>query len=315
MAVSCTETAGTDGKGRPLTISPASELATKGYVTGTTLFDTEKDSLHGQSVTAARTIMLSTYLVGQNGLTEGTYFCNEPFNITPRGVWAHDPDYLWPIGAQLAFIGYSTEVPLAIGEIEYDPVNCTEKMRISLDRSHTQDDFLFGYRTLTQPTDSSDGTSMTFSHAQAWIQFVISCAEGSEGTVQFDRLVLLDAYTDGLLTVTHPYGYAEGSWSFRNSTACDTDVDDNLGVCGSVIGDKPLYLDMLLPEQTKDAVIIYYRYMSAPEVQFQYKMPLSLSHWQMGRKYIYELRFNPKGISLSPAVREWGEERYPARIR
>lgn len=315
VSVSCSEVRYTDPV--EMGITPYSDMPTKGYVPGTTMWDTQATSLHGLAVESPRKIWLTTWHYEATG-GESEYFREEEFDydpaITPTDgtkCWRRTPPVYWPIGGRIDFVGYSVTLPFAENQVSWSPGRSTDELVIDVSRPYTQDDILFGAAIGKRHADSTPGVAMVFDHAQAWLQFVLTSTDVASGVVTLDRIMVEDIYTTGRLTVTHDFGFAEGEWSFLYDTRNDTDVDDIHGVYGTKMLPSAKYCDMLIPEQKmkknigEESHIVIFYHLSGSDVEMQYAYVLPNATWQMGRKYVYEIQFNPHGIELLPSVTNW----------
>ncbi len=285
-----------------LTVDAYASQRTKGYVEGTTLFDTPYDKLHeAAGVTRApRSIRLTAWLQPQSG-AEQEYFRDEAYARQDDGLWHHDPALYWPMGGHLDFLGYSSTIPFE--EVTWHGGKSTDAMSISVDRRFTQDDILYSF-IRNQVAGNTDGhVPMVFQHAQAWLQFRIHSTVNDYVTLQ--DLTLTDVYTDGTLVVEHPFAMAEASWNFRLSRRTDTQVDDNWNVIGTKMTTDIACLDMLLPEQLCRDMVIKYSFGTSPLV-FDHRFHFEDgSSWLMGKKYIYDITISPTEIRLAPSVEDW----------
>lgn len=301
-----------EASSQELSLRAASEGMTRGYVDGTPLSDKAATGLHSASPTSPRTIWLSAWHYRQSGGSEA-YFTNEPFvlngNGEDDGLWHHVPRLYWPAGGRLDFLGYSCGIPFPDSSVEWGGSRTTDCFYLTVDRQYTQDDILFSYTGGTWATLGLDSwVPMTFSHAQAWIEFVFRTTDPEfDNIVSVEELVIRDIYTSGVLKVEHPYGAAEGRWTYRFDERLDTPVDDNNGIYHQPVTSTPTYLDMLLPEQRMKDIAMFYRITGAePLMEYDFELP-STDTWQMGKKYIYEITFAPRIIKVSLSVTDWDE--------
>lgn len=291
-----------------ISLRPVSAVGTKGYVEGSAMEDTSPQTLQaGAPLRSDRTVTITSWLYPQKG-EEYEYFNTEVFSKSSDGLWHRDPSVYWPLGGRLDFIAYSSSIPFPEGNVKYDRYRSTESMRLQFDRSLTQDDVLFSSATDMTISSADGNVPMTFKHSQAWIQFRLhSVSPAYDNIVKIHKLTLVDVYTTGLLEVEHPFGYPEGSWSFRYDVRENTTVDDVHGVYGTFATTDISYLDMLIPEQQMKDIILTYSYTdSEPIMEYRFKLPSS--YWLMGMKYIYEISFGPREITIHPTVKNWDTE-------
>lgn len=297
-----------------ITVDAVSQTRTKGYVESVGLVDTPPEFLHGGEGFTYRPIYLTAWHHPQHGGDE-EYFRTKPFlrnaASADDGMWHHDSPLYWPLEGTLDFLAFSCSNPFPTSALAYSPGNSTLKLSFNVDHSYSQDDILFSYvGGAGRNTGCWPSVPMVFSHAQAWLEFSFHTVDSSfDDIITIHRVDLRDVYTSGVLTVEHPFGYAEGSWDYRLATREDTPVDDEYGVYGAGVTTAKRYLDMLIPEQEKKDIVIYYT-MKDCEPMMMYVYHLGGSHWEMGKKYVYDIRFSPTQIEVDQSVTDWTTETY-----
>lgn len=287
------------------------QVPVKGYIPGTALWDTPAAGLHGDAEGAPRTLTLTAWYYGPTGKQE-EYFRGSPFaRDAASGLWRRTPAAWWPMGGRLDLAGYSAGVPFAEDEVSWDPLRSTDAFSLDIASSHSQDDVLFGIALSRRHADATEGIAMTLEHAQAWIQFSLHAASGLAGVVTVEDIMIEHLYTSGRLTVAHPFGFAEGEWSFVYDERRETVLDDPHGVYGTTIGTETKYVDQLIPEQRmhKDGdgtthIVLHYR-MAGSDHVMAYAWELPRESWLMGRRYTYDITFAPRGIEIVPLVASW----------
>jgi len=289
----------------PISLKVISMPVTKGYVEGTTMYETPAISLHSTYPTKnLRTINLTSWYYPKSGIPF-EYFRDERFDKDEDGLWHHFPALYWPLGGTLDFIGYSSSIPFPDGSVEYNRKRSTDNVQLTFDSAYTQDDVLFSSASGKKAMDADGNVSLVFKHSQAWIQFKLHAKTSSyENIFRIHKIVLKDVYTTGVLEVSHPFGEPEAQWSFRFDWRNDTVVEDIHGTYGTLLTSTPSYLDMLLPEQPMKDIIMYYSYDGSDPVM-QYSFSLPNAYWLMGRKYVYEISFSPEEIRIIPTVQDW----------
>ncbi len=290
--------------GAELGLRAAASAPTKGYVTGTSLEDTPYDALYAADPSrTARAITLTSWLVPQEG-TPQEYLRDEVFALGGDGLWHRDPAAYWPVGSTMDFVALSSTLPFGADAVWHDPADPVGRTTVAVGPAFTQDDILFSV-ALGRTAPPNGGTvDMVFDHAQAWLTFNVRATE--EDVVTLHRIEVLDAYTGGVLTVTHPYGTATGEWSFRGEERRATAVDDVFDAYGRKVPSSPRHLDWLLPEQLQKDIAIYYS-LEGSDMEMRYVYPLEASGetWLMGRHYIYDITFTPRSIEFIPTVTDW----------
>lgn len=288
---------------------------TKGYITGTTFFDTAIAELHGETpATTAREMKLSAYLTPQTGAADN-YFTDFTFAKGADGNWHHTPAVYWPIGGKLDFLAYSSQVPFEAKDITWDEKNATESLVLSVLDNHTQDDIVFASAYDKQSADGASPVAMEFQHTQAWLEFQIKVASNEMlNKIAIKDIVIENAFNSGELTIAKASPAAKAEWSFRYEQSKDIVFEDNYNLYGSsasgvltnALKDEISYMDMLLPEQPKTSfVITYYLAGQDKELQYRYDLSSASSNWVMGEKYVYAITFTVNEITVAPTVKEY----------
>lgn len=310
---SCQQEATPQAQEYELTLKAVSMTMTKGYVTSTGLSDTTPTSLHGTPSTSYRDIYLTAWHHSQkNG--EKEYFRMQRYErnagTATDNLWHRADPLYWPLDGTLDLMAYSCTNAFPESSVDYSPGVSTDRLLLSVDRTYTQDDILFSYvGNAGRSTEFYSTVPMQFKHGQAWIEIVFHTPSSAyNNIIKVNRVELRDIYTSGQLIVEHPYGEAEGAWSFRFAERHDTDVDDVNGIYGQYVTTSRVYLDMLLPEQPKKDMVIYYTMEGGdPEMLYVYHMQ-GLSTWQMGKKYVYDITLSPTTIEVNSSVSDWDGE-------
>lgn len=306
LAVSCAEVKTYEPK--PIGISAFSTPSTKGYVDGELLTDTQSRYLHGGGTPSPRKIVLTTWHYESAG-GESEYFRDRSFEYEEDpggGFWHGTPATYWPMGGRLDFTGYSVSIPFADSQVSWGRGRSTDELIIDVTRPYTQDDILFSSRLSLRGVDDDGKVAMQFQHAQAWIEVVVQSAPESENVITLDRVEFKDIYTEGRLTITHPFGFAEGDWSFDQPgvTRKDTDMDDVNHVFGTKMTAQPQYLDWLIPGQRMKSMVLHYS-MEGSDMHLEHEYTMPVTEWLGGKKYIYNVTFAPRGIELLPVITDW----------
>lgn len=304
LLASCHEEQQPETAAQTLSVDAFAAHRTKGYVVGTTLYDTPYDKLHSEQRVrlSPRDIHLTAWLKPQSG-PEQEYFRDEEYTRHDDGLWHHDPAMYWPMAGHLDFLAYSSTIPFE--DITWHGGKSTDAMTLSVDRRFTQDDILFSF-VRDQVSGNADGAvPMVFDHAQAWLQFNLRATVPDIVTVR--EIVIKDVYTAGDLVIDHPFATAEASWSFRREIRRDTPVDDTPGLYGSILSTSTRSLDWLLPEQPQTSIVIAYS-LAGSAMVIEHEYPLTPgATWLMGRKYVYDITISPSQITIAPSVVDWDE--------
>ena len=247
--------------------------------------------------------------------------------------------YYWPITGSLVFAGYSLPAPETPGtsskpigtEVNYDL--STDKLEIkgyaqSAETDKTFDLLYFG-RTSTSYNNRRDGASvsLTFNHALSWITVQIKGGDGAlvDGRVwSVTEVTLKDVQTKGDFTYL---GTAEPptpkvSWELE-------DDDSDMSVYGP--SSKPLSNAFVTFEKNPAGLVVIPQAAKKLEVKIRYQSPADdtideivevdlskyTTNWEAGKKYTYQLTFDPEKILVNPTVSAWpnpGEVYTPSEI-
>ncbi len=283
-------------------LSPWSDVATKGYVTGTALAEVPSSQLpSGDAV--PRTLSLTAWHYGPTG-REVEYLSSRTFAAGADGLWHADPAAYWPDGGRMDFLAYSASQPFAADAVSWGAGCSTDRLVLDVGREHTQDDILYSCRLSLRRADDGAGVHMQFSHAQAWVEVQLSSTAAAAGAVTLRGVVFRDVYTSGRLTVTHPFGFAEGAWSFVGDVREDTEMDDVRGAVGAALTEDPRTLDWLLPEQPMCDMVIRYS-LPGSDVVFEHEYVMPVTHWLAGHRYVYSVVFSPAEVTVTADVTAW----------
>lgn len=282
------------GEGREFLLSPSvpsftagdDAPATKGFVEGTSLYDSEGGN---------RSLYLTAYLHAQNG-NDGEYLSGEAFNTSDGSTWRHDPPVYWPLGGRMDLLAYSSAAPFDEFDVAWGGENCAERMRLSVGHDRTQDDILYG--SAWGEGNSFSATSLQMHHTQAWIQVVLKKDSALSDEVVVHSVELLDTYIGGDLVIENNYGHPEISWNFRRFEARDRAVDDLAGVCGTSLPSSERVLNMLVPQQEMKSIRI--KYSQGGEEKSAVK-ELPHATWLAGKRYVYDFTIKKAAGSEEPA--------------
>lgn len=244
-------------------------------------------------------------------------------------IWAGlNASYYWPITGSLVFAGYSLQAPLTEGERVASPkigtsvvyTLSTDKLEI---KGYTQStdptstfDFLYFGRTSSSYNNrrTGDPIALDFKHALSWITIKV---KGGKGALvnghkwSVTSVKLVGVQTTGDFTYT---GTAETKvvWD-TPTTASDTEF-----VIYS--GNQPLTSTMDVVETVKNGTLVIPQPATTLCVTISYVSPagdditedieIELSDyttagWEAGKRYTYELSFDPTEITVAPIVEKW----------
>lgn len=282
-----------------------------GYVTAATLYNTAIAQLHNVSpTTTPRSIWMSAYVTPQSG-DKANYFVDEEFAFNAGGAsdgnWHHAPKLYWPMGGTLDFLGYSANEQLTGTKCIWNEANAASQLILSISEEQSQDDILYAGNFANNTPDAP--VAMVFQHTQAWIEFKLQAS--ASDLIEIMDIKLEDIFQKGELTINGG-ATPSHSWNFASYRAADVVVDDNYNVYGSGDMSNSLpatasYLDMLIPAQPQTSILITYRLAGQSNVlQYRYEFPSAT--WAAGKKYIYQITFNPQEIIVTPSVTPFSDQ-------
>lgn len=296
-----------------------SAAKTKGYITGSTFYDTAIAELHAgaegapSDVKVERAMKISAFLHPQTG-AEGNYFVDYTYAKGDDGKWHHDPKIYWPLAGTLDFLAYSSLTPFNSKDVVWNEKNASESVVLSVLEDRTQDDIAYCSVSGRASSTGADAVPMQFKHAQAWLEFQIKVASADmEDKIAIEEIVIENIYDNGELTIENNDGDAAASWSFRRCQSKDVVFDDNYSIYGhqnedfslvNAIDSEINYMDMLLPEQAKTSFVIRYVLAGQPN-KLEYRYTLSNDNWLQGNRYIYEIQFKVNELTVAPTVKEY----------
>ena len=292
-------------------------VVTRGYAEGASFLDTYTPALHFTDADKAkgnqkwRTMQISAYLYPQNG-EEGNYFVDKTYahsgdattwwNVNPTS-FVHDPIY-WPVGGTLDFLAYSLSVEensVKNVDVVWNDANAASEVTLDVPGENSQNDILFASAYGVKSTSGAQPVPMTFNHAQAWIEFVMTGTP--KDVIKLNRIELEDVYNAGVVTFKNNKGNATATWDFSAESKKNIEVDNEYGV-KALDPTTPGYLDMLIPQQKKTAFVIYYT-LGTDTQELSYRFTTDQKTWLMGEKYVYNIHMTTNEITVKPEVTVW----------
>lgn len=271
-----------------------------------------------------------------------TYLYNTEYHCRKADInskiWSgFQSSYYWPITGSLVFAGYSLPAPAAegeaseaIGTVEY--TLSTDKLKIdgytqSVDPASTFDLLYFG-RTDRSYNNRRTGEAipLTFKHALSWITVEVKGGTGAlipNHVWSVTDVKLAGVQTTGTFTYT---GTAQENtpkvvWVPTDQKSdfviYSSDFEDK---DGNKVGARPLTSAMALIENVTDGTLLIPQGAKTLWVTIQYTSPAgdtitenididlatyTADGWEAGKKYTYQLTFDPLEIKVAPKVESW----------
>lgn len=334
LACTKTEVAYDDALTGEITISPVAGNITKAAITDGVYPEENHISLfayHAPDVTATTMGALD-----YTKFTEG-YLYNTEYHYTGSDnstkIWSGlVSSYYWPITGSLVFAGYSLPAPAdgqtastPIGTVTYDL--SADKMVItgytqSVNTAETFDLLYFG-RTAGSYNNRREGNpvQLEFKHALSWITIKVKGGDGA--LVNGREWSVTNIYLDDVQTI--------GDFTYLGTSASDQKVTwspgsdkDDMVIFNSTpaqqltnafaeIENKDAEGNLLngtvvIPQDAKKLyVTITYKSPANDDITETVDIDLAghTANWEAGKRYTYELTFDPKEIRVAPIVETW----------
>lgn len=329
LACTKTEVAYDDALTGEISISPVAGNITKGAITDGVYPESNHIALFAYHAPDVKAGAVTDY----SGFEE-VYLSNTEYYFTGTSesstrIWSGlISSYYWPITGSLVFAGYSLPTPsegqtasTPIGTVSYDLA--TDKLEIkgytqSANTAETFDLLYFG-RTPNSYNNRRDGESISleFDHALSWITIQV---KGGDGALVDSRVwsvtdvTLKDVQTTGDFTYTGTAvaPASKVSWDLTGTALAD------MKVYGT--DSQQLTKDFADIEITPAGLVVIPQGAKKLEVKLSYKSPagddiaetveIDLADyttvgWEAGKRYTYQLTFDPKQIRVTPTVSEW----------
>ena len=262
-----------------------------------------------------------------SGFTE-EYLYNTEYHYTgtpgSTKIWSGlQSSYYWPITGSLVFAGYSLPAPATAGQPSASIGNVTytlgtDKLEIegytqSASTSNTFDLLYFG-RTPSSYNNRREGDpiALTFNHALSWIVIQVKGGAGTPGWA------VTDVTLKGVQTIGD-FTYLGTAASPTPKVTWDlTDAKADMKVYGTA--SKPLTNEFVTIETNPNGLVVIPQAAKKLEVKISYKSPANdditetieidladytTDGWKAGKKYTYQLSFDPKQILVTPQVSNW----------
>lgn len=246
-------------------------------------------------------------------------------------IWAGlKASYYWPITGSLVFSGYSLQAPTTSGERAESPKIGTEVTYTLADdkleiKGYTQSvdpnstfDFLYFGRTASSYNNrrTGDPIDLTFKHALSWITVKVKGGNGAlvNGHVwSVTNVKLVGVQTTGDFTYTGT-ATTKVEWD-TPTTASDAEFvifNDKQELTSSLdVVETVENATLVIPQPaTKLCVTIAYKSPANDDITEEVEIDLAeytTTGWEAGKRYTYELSFDPTEITVAPIVETWPE--------
>ena len=247
-------------------------------------------------------------------------------------IWAGlNSSYYWPITGSLVFAGYSLQAPETAGtaspqigeSVTYDLVSDLMKIDgyVQSASPATSFDLLYFGRSSASYNNrrTGDPISLDFKHALSWITISVkggsgALIDGRKWTVTDVRLE--DVHTTGDFTydgLSTPSVDWEVPSEVTSLPANPSDIVVYTGTPKVLTGSMTVIENtengtLVIPQAAKNLkVTIAYKSPAGADIEEEIDIDLSdyTPTWIAGKRYTYELTFDPQEIKVAPIVETW----------
>ena len=264
-------------------------------------------------------MMVTAYQVSATGGSAGVYFDATSF-AKGTTYWEGTTKKYWPLTpAYINFLAIANANADNATGVTWGSDKADEVEIVMSDNSSAQRDLMYaiGNGAVTQSGNAltfPDNVSMTFKHAQAWIDFKVKAYSATETAITINSITLTGAKYNGTYTVTHTAYDANtgqsvaGTWSDLGST-------QNIAVPGwsatalttsLVTVGKGL---MIVPDDalTGDFTSFTINYTFDGKT-YEYTYTPASTQVEQAKHYIYEITFKLHEILINPTVTDWADQ-------
>lgn len=241
-----------------------------------------------------------------------SYFENTEFVYKSDNKYGGSPSVYWPLSGSLVFAGYSPYYPDS-GSVSATFDVATKTLSISNFVSDGRTDLMYFLPTLSPSgnyvgvLDKKNAVPVQFRHALSLISFEVKAKVGDEENILLKEIQIIDAKTKGNLIVSADAPDA-GVWSSLSTPATfdlfESDgekisagspiIVNRLMIPGDAASIRVVYDIDKYPNDSNDALV--------PQTKVFSPQELSLTEWEIGKKYTYILTIGARKIEASPIV-------------
>ena len=321
----CTKTDVTydDAPAGEISLSPVAGTITKAAITDGKYPTDNHIALYAYYTPSVKAGVVSDY----SAFTKKYFNLNEfhfKKTLSEQNLWGGlDATYYWPTTGSLVFAGHSLPAPStagakseSIGTTTYHLA--TDCLKIegyvqSHDTGSTYDLLYFG-RTASSYDRTSVSVPIAFSHALSWIEVQANGGTGAlahKWAITKVEIAGLQTKGDFIYTGTAAAGTDKANWENLAESHNRVIYDDAQGTI--------LQSNFMTLEKAKDGALVIPQTPKVMNVTIEYKSPagdgikevveIDLSKhtqkWEAGKKYTYQLTFDPSEILVAPSVDTW----------
>jgi hypothetical protein len=260
------------------------------------------------------------------------------------GAWQTSTPYYWPKNGKLTFDAYYPTT-LPSGTVKATAKNgLMFKDYVTPTACADQVDVLVSDRAWNKTTsiyetgnDSYDGVDIVFNHIMSSVNFTVSNVDSYVAgaikvksiQVQANGQGTYNQNVDGDLSENPLWNDITGVRTYDVYTAADYDASYTVTDVENKIGTEAILIPQNFdPAKTIITIQYYIKNGSENPLLQTASFPLSsyeadvegegtknISSWQMGRKYIYNIKFTLEEVYFAPSVVDWVEVESPLEIK
>lgn len=247
-----------------------------------------------------------------------TYINGQAFKYASGQLWqGRDKSYYWPKTGSMIFAALSpVDAPIDGGDVRAKHNFADNKFVFEYrnpSETNKTVDLLWANNTVSysEATAGTNGVPVKFNHALAWITFRVQ----GESVVQDGGFKINSLILNAVNTRAQFNSLGNGSWEGHTTAANYTVFIDNLNgsqnLTGALVDLENTPKGTLVIPQSKNvdytATLKYTNYLGDTPIVETIDLDLG-TEWQIGKHYIYNIKFTPKEILLKPEVAEWVPE-------
>ena len=268
-----------------------------------------------------------TYTDSKNDATKG------------QGAWAPETPYYWPKNGTLSFDAYApakahAETPISgSGKVSSESATGLKIENYTVAELAEQYDLLYSTRSLNK-SKSTDGTNNTYDGVDIAFKHALSAIEVKAktdkdygtGTIKLNKITILKAYNKGSFTqgMTNAVNEATPAWTPTTDEVDYVLFDGDQALSTTLLTSPTISKAILLPQafaHAKNNVSIQVDYsikndsgylaqtqtfdLTATSGSENGGSSVSLTDWEIGKRYTYTLIFSLEDIYFAPSVTDW----------
>ena len=209
----------------------------------------------------------------------------------------------WPFGGvKVDFLAYALtpEAKLSLAPTFHDETHARE---FTMDSWNTCDDqcaVMYAVANGCVPGASGE-VNMTFKHAQALLAFTAKKSATTDVELKINKITVKGLEYEGNLKVDNYRAQLKVGWTITADG--DKDLPEAVTFPYTLTNTAVKITDnLLIPEQDAKEIVINY---SMGGKTFDYSLNIPRMHWEMGKKYTFNLEFSAAEITLNATVSDW----------